>query len=98
MQDCPQPGKWAISAWSGDDATDTNQALDTCGEQEVAAAYYIDPDTQGCLRWFDGRPELSNLQSLDDMQGVLAHRHPHPPSCPTALPSSRTATATRRST
>ena len=25
MQNCPQAGKWAISAWSGDDGTETGQ-------------------------------------------------------------------------
>jgi hypothetical protein len=38
----------------------------------VAAAYWIDPQTQEWLRYFDGRPELTSLTSLDNMQGVLA--------------------------
>jgi hypothetical protein len=48
MQECPQPGKWAISVWSGDDAADTGEALATCGAEPVTAAYYLDPQTQGC--------------------------------------------------
>jgi Tol biopolymer transport system component len=74
MHNCPQPGKWAISVWSGDDGTDIAGAVGTCGLDAVAAAYYLDHQTQGWLRWFDGRPEVSKLQSLDDMQGVLALR------------------------
>jgi dipeptidyl aminopeptidase/acylaminoacyl peptidase len=72
MQNCPQPGKWAISVWSGDDDTDIEQAFATCGEGSVAVAYSIDPQTQVWSRWFADRPELSNLETLDDMQGVIA--------------------------
>ena len=72
MQNCPQPGKWAISVWSGQDGTDIDEALDTCGEGAVAAAYYIDPQTQGWSRWFAGRPEMSTLEMLDNMQGIIA--------------------------
>jgi hypothetical protein len=72
MQNCPQAGKWAISVWSSDSAPDTGQALATCGEGQVAVAYSIDPQTQTWLRWFDGRPEMSNLQTLNDIQGVIA--------------------------
>jgi hypothetical protein len=71
MQNCPQPGKWAISVWSGDDAVDTGQALATCAAG-VDAAYYIDPQTQAWQRWFAGRPEVTNLNTLDDVQGVVA--------------------------
>ena len=73
MHDCPQPGKWAISVWGGDDGTNTPQALATCGEGSVDFAYYIDPDTQQWLRYFLGRTEISNLPTLDNMQGVIAH-------------------------
>ena len=72
MHNCPQAGKWAISVWSGDSATDTGQALATCGEGQVAVAYSIDPQTQTWLRWFAGRPEVSTLQTLNDMQGIIA--------------------------
>ena len=72
MVNCPQPGKWAIAVWDGADGTDAGQALATCGTGAVAAAYHIDPATQGWLRWFDGRPEVSNLSTLDEHQGVLA--------------------------
>jgi hypothetical protein len=69
---CPQTGKWSIAVWEGSDGTDTGQALATCGETSVAAAYYIDPETQQWERWFAGRPEVSSLGTLDHGQGVLA--------------------------
>jgi hypothetical protein len=72
VHDCPQPGKWAISVWAGGDATDAEEAFATCGEGAVAAAYYMDPQTQGWSRWFAGRPEMSTLEMLDNMQGVIA--------------------------
>lgn len=72
MHNCPQTGKWAIAVWDGPDGTDTGQALATCGETAVAAAYYLDSVTQGWERWFAGRPEVSNLETLNDRQGVIA--------------------------
>jgi hypothetical protein len=72
MQNCPQPGKWAISVWSGDDATDADDAFATCDEGGVAVAYSIDPATQQWSRWFADRPDLNTLTTIDDMQGVLA--------------------------
>jgi hypothetical protein len=83
MLNCPQPGKWAISVWSGQDDADAEQAFATCGEGAMAAAYYIDPDTQMWSRWFKGRPEVSNLSTLNRLQGVLAlggANAPVPPS------------------
>ena len=72
MHNCPQAGKWAISVWEGPDGTDTGQALATCGAGAVSVAYYLDPQTGGWLGWFAGRPEISNLTTLNDLQGVLA--------------------------
>ncbi len=72
MQNCPQAGKWAISVWSGDDGTATDQALATCGVGAVAAAYWLDPETQEWSRYFRGRPEISSLAALNDMQGIIA--------------------------
>jgi hypothetical protein len=72
MHNCPQPGKWAISVWDGPDGTPTGQALAMCGEEAVAAAYYLDPDTQSWLRYFRGRPEITSLGALDYAQGVIA--------------------------
>lgn len=71
MHNCPQTGKWAIAVWDGPDGTDTGQALATCGGTAVAA-YYLDPVTQGWERWFAARPEVSNLETLNDRQGVIA--------------------------
>lgn len=72
MVGCPAAGKWSLAVWTGSDGTDTGQALATCGAGAVAAAYYIDPHTQLWSRWFPGRPEVSDLQALDDMQAVIA--------------------------
>jgi hypothetical protein len=72
MHNCPQAGKWAISVWDGDDATDADDAFATCDEGGVAVAYSIDPATQQWSRWFADRPELNTLTTVDDMQGVLA--------------------------
>jgi hypothetical protein len=71
MYNCPQAGKWAVSVWSGQDGTDTGQALDSCGAP-ADVAYYIDPDTQTWLRYFVGRTEISNLLTLNDKQGIVA--------------------------
>jgi hypothetical protein len=69
---CPPPGKWAISVWVGPDNTDTNEALETCGTGAVDAAFAPDVNPQLWLRWFDGRSDISNLSSLNDLQGFLA--------------------------
>ena len=69
---CPQPGKWSLAVWDGPADTDAQTALDSCAETSVDAAYYLDPDTQGWLRWFAGRPEVSSLSTLGELQGVLA--------------------------
>jgi len=70
LQNCPQPGKWAISTWDGPHSTATGHALATC-PTSVTAAYALDPLTQGWLRYFDGRPDVSNLPMIDGMQAVL---------------------------
>ena len=72
MHDCPQPGKWAISVWSGDDNTPTEQALATCGAGAVKFAYCFDAGTWSWLRWFPDHPEISTLLTLDNLQGIIA--------------------------
>lgn len=74
MHNCPQPEKWAISVWDGDDDADVGEALDTCGVGVVAAAYALDPDTQMWYRWIRDEPEISNLATVDNMQGLLVLR------------------------
>jgi len=89
MHNCPQAGKWAISVWSGDDGTGAEQAFATCDAGAIAAAYYLDPQTQGWQRWFAGRPLVSTLEALNDMQGVIALGAvgaPPPSPTPTATP------------
>jgi Tol biopolymer transport system component len=72
---CPPANKWAIAVWDGAD-TGVEEALNACGEGAVDSAYYIDPDSQQWLRYLAGRPELSNLEALGDMQGVIVHGNP----------------------
>jgi hypothetical protein len=72
MRNCPRPGKWAISVWDGADGTDTGQAVATCEAGAVAAAYYIDPQTQAWSHWLAGRPEVSDLHALNRLQAVIA--------------------------
>jgi Tol biopolymer transport system component len=102
LQNCPQPGKWAISVWSGEDGIETGQALDTCGVGigTVDFVYYLDPDTQAWLRYFVGRTDISTLLTLSDMQGIVTHGAmgaatpaptstvtPSPPAAPTPTTS-----------
>jgi hypothetical protein len=91
MHNCPQAGKWAISVWDGPDGTETGEALATCGEVTVDFAYYLDPGTNGWLGYFEGRPEVSKLLTLENMQGIIAHGAmaapvPTPAPTPTAVP------------
>jgi len=72
MQNCPPAGKWSIAVWEGDSGAAADAALATCGAGTVAAAYSLDPQTGGWSRWFAGKPDVSNLPPLNDLQGVLA--------------------------
>jgi len=76
LLNCPQLGKWAISVWDGPNDTAIGEAVDTCPGTSVAAAYWLDPDTQRWLRYFDGRPEISNLATINDVQGVITLGRP----------------------
>jgi len=71
MEGCPQPGRWAISVWNGATGTSPSDALATCSAVGVAAAYWIDPQTQAWKRYFEGRPEISNLSDLRELQGLI---------------------------
>jgi hypothetical protein len=72
MHNCPPAGKLSIAVWEGRDGTAASDALVTCGADAVAAAYSLDPQTGAWSRWFAGKPGVSNLPPLYDMQGVLA--------------------------
>jgi hypothetical protein len=72
MHNCPPAGKWSIAVWEGDSGAAADAALATCGAGKVAAAYSLDPQTGGWSRWFAGKPDVSNLPPLSDLQGVLA--------------------------
>jgi hypothetical protein len=89
MHNCPSAGKWAISVWEGPDGTETDAALATCAAVPVMAAYYLDPETQSWSRWFAGKPDVSNLTTLNNMQGILAlGATPTPSATPTPTPTS----------
>jgi hypothetical protein len=71
MLGCPQPGKWAMSVWSGASGTPTEQAVASCTGVTIEAAYWLDPHTQTWSQYFAGRPEISNLTNLNQMQGII---------------------------
>lgn len=88
LYNCPPAGKWAISVWSGEE-TAIGDAVDTCGEGSISAAYFLHPLTQGWRAFFADRPDLSDLTSLVDMQAIVALGSPtadpvaaQPPSGP----------------
>jgi hypothetical protein len=72
MHNCPPAGKWSIAVWEGDSGAAADAALATCGANSVSAAYSLDAQTGGWSRWFAGKPDVSNLLPLSDLQGVLA--------------------------
>ena len=80
MVGCPAAGKWSVAVWSGGDDTATAEALATCTEVPVEAAYWLDPEWQAWLRYFAGHPELSSLPTLDNFQGILALGVQPPPA------------------
>jgi len=71
MLSCPQLGRWAISAWAGPSGTPIEQAVSNCKGAKVVAAYWIDPETQAWRRYFELQPEISDLETLDNMQGII---------------------------
>lgn len=83
MHNCPQPNRWAIAVWGGQDGTNAEQAFATCGEGAVVAAYDLDPQTQGWWRWFADQPAISTLSTLDMWQGVVALGGAEVPASPT---------------
>jgi hypothetical protein len=93
MYNCPAAGKWSMAVWSGQSGTAPGDALASCGPGAVDAAYSLDPQTQTWSRWFAGKPEVSNLPPLNDMQAVLVLGSasapvvtPTPTSTPTPAP------------
>jgi hypothetical protein len=93
MQNCPPAGMWSISVWDGESGTAAADALATCAGA-VDAAYSLDAQTGDWWRWFAGKPGVSDLPPLADMQGVLALGSaarptptPTPSPTPTATPT-----------
>jgi hypothetical protein len=85
IRNCPAAGTWAIAVWTGADGTDTEPALASCTGPPVVAAYWLDPGLQRWSRWFAGYPEISDLTTLQNGQGVLALGSAE--STPTPAPS-----------
>lgn len=81
MAGCPQPGKWAVSTWSGP-TTEILTALTTCGVDTVDTAYYLDPTTNGWKAYFRNRPEITRLHEVFHMQGLITYGAPTPPPPP----------------
>ncbi len=95
MHGCPLAGKWSVAVWDGDTAAEAGQALATCSEVSVVAAYHLDAEAQIWSRWLSERPELTTLATLDPFQGVLALGGAEAPATPTPTPSvSATPTTT----
>jgi len=95
MHNCPKPGKWGIAVWDGGDGVYAPEAFTTCGEDAVEAAYALDPHTQEWLRWFAAYPEVSDLQEVGNLQGIMAlGRAPAPATTATPTPSRTPATYT----
>jgi len=72
MVGCPAAGRWSLAVWSGGDDRPTGEALATCPGVPVEAAYWLDPETQGWLRYFAGHPDFNSLSTLDNLQAILA--------------------------
>ncbi|HJX61658.1 MAG TPA: DUF333 domain-containing protein, partial [Dehalococcoidia bacterium] len=72
MHGCPPAGRWSLAVWDGAGGTTAGDALATCGADAVQAAYSLDAQTGAWSRWFAGKPDVSNLAPLSNMQGVLA--------------------------
>ena len=68
---CPAAGRWSLAVWSGADDTPTLDALATCTAVPVEAAYWLDPESQGWLRFVDGYPQFTNLTTLGNLQAVM---------------------------
>jgi hypothetical protein len=90
IDECPRPNGWAMAVWRGYDGTDPKEAFaNACGDGAVDVAYYLDRTTQTWQQWFATRPDLSNLEALNDGEGVFALGDPIPPQetpVPTVIP------------
>jgi len=72
---CPQPGKWAVSTWSGPE-TEISTAIATCYPTAIDAVYFLDPTTNGWKTYFRNRPELTTLHEVFHMQGLITYASP----------------------
>lgn len=82
VANCPLANKWSIATWDGPSGTSADSALGTCGQGEVIAAYWLEPESQSWLRYIAGRPELSTLNVVDRGQGLLVLGSSEAPTTP----------------
>ena len=75
---CPKAGKWSIAVYNGFSATPAHVVATTCDDVPTEVFYWLDPDNQTWLRLFPGHPDVSNLTTLTNLQGVLALGSPLP--------------------
>jgi hypothetical protein len=87
MHNCPPAGRWSIAVWDGPSDMAAGDALATCGAGAVDAAYSLDPQSGVWSRWFAGRPEVSDLATLNNLRGVLALGGAQGPATPTPSPT-----------
>jgi hypothetical protein len=95
---CPPAGMWSIAVWDGESGTAAGDALATCGEGAVDAAYSLDAQTGAWSRWFASKPGVSDLPPLADKQGVLALGSAATPTPMAAATATATHTPTRTPT
>lgn len=72
---CPSANQWTIASWWGSpitaDHTPIEEALATCGDGSIAAAYALDPETGTFLRHVAGRPDVSTLEHIGLYDGII---------------------------
>jgi hypothetical protein len=69
---CPDAGRWVMSVWTGDNLTPTRTALAECPEVPVAAAYYLEPVSQGWLSFDVNAPDaLNSLTTVSNLQPLF---------------------------
>jgi len=71
LLNCPLSGKWAISVWDGSSGTAIADALATCTNVVIDAAYSLDRTTNQWSHYFPGRTDINNLLTVNDMQAFF---------------------------
>jgi uncharacterized repeat protein (TIGR01451 family) len=71
LLNCPLSGKWAVSVWDGPSGTAIADALATCTNVVIDAAYSLDRTTNQWFHYFPGRTDINNLLTVNDMQAFF---------------------------